>query len=152
LFVTIPNYEGPLGAFGAGFNAAHTVLDGLRACASLRDIIGTEASNVQLALWGYSGGAHASAWAAELQDKYAPDVKITGAAIGGLPSNIFTVSHNTNKSPLSGLIVSMSVGLVAEFPEANETLWNSLHEFGLFNKTPAVQLPRMLQPGYCPLL
>lgn len=133
-YVSVPDYEGPLAAFGSGFQSAHSILDTLRVASSLHDIIGAGASDMQFALWGYSGGAHASGWAAELRAQYAPEVNIVAAAIGGIPASIQTVAKNTNRSPLSGLIVAMSLGLVAEFPEANETLSNAMNEYGLFNR------------------
>jgi hypothetical protein len=36
---------------------------------------------------GYSGGAQATGWAAELQPSYAPDVKLAGVTMGGTPAD-----------------------------------------------------------------
>ncbi|KAI9170685.1 hypothetical protein HJFPF1_00155 [Paramyrothecium foliicola] len=46
---------------------------------------------VKNALWGFSGGALAGGWAAELQPTYAPELKLDGAALGGITPDILAV-------------------------------------------------------------
>jgi hypothetical protein len=52
---------------------------------------------------GYSGGAQVTGWAAQLQPTYAPDVKLTGAALGGLPADLAAVMRQLNGGPFGGL-------------------------------------------------
>jgi hypothetical protein len=44
-------------------------------------------------MWGYSGGALASEWAAELQVQYASEMDFAGAALGGLTPNVTSVMN-----------------------------------------------------------
>jgi hypothetical protein len=59
-------------------------LDSIRAAFNASAV--ETATNANVALLGYSGGAIASEWAAELAPTYAPDVnaRLIGAAIGGV--------------------------------------------------------------------
>ncbi len=132
-FVTVPDYEGPLGSFIEGPQSGHAVIDAVRASASLRQIIGTR--DVQSAICGYSGGGFATAWAAELQPHYAPELKLSGATVGGLPANLDELFSNINKSPFAGLLFSAMVGVVSQFPEVNASLADSLKTSGPFNAT-----------------
>jgi hypothetical protein len=83
--LSVPDYEGMQSQFLIGDVAARGVLDGLRA--SLRfEPAGLAASPV--AIWGYSGGAFASAVAAQMQQTYAPELPVKGVALGGLLGNV----------------------------------------------------------------
>ena len=101
-FVTVPDYEGPLGSFTAGVMSGHATLDAVRATLVLKDDI-LLPNNTLYAMWGYSGGALASEWAAELQVQYAPEMNFSGAALGGLTPNISSVLTTINKSYAAGL-------------------------------------------------
>lgn len=58
--------------------------------------LGLDASAAKVALWGYSGGALASAWAAQQQHSYAPELydKIVGSAFGGTPVDLGAIVSN----------------------------------------------------------
>lgn len=101
-FVSVPDYEGPLASFTAGVMSGHATLDSVRAILSLKDSI-LLPNNTLYALWGYSGGALASEWAAELQVQYAPEMNFSGAALGGLTPNVTSVMQTINKSIAAGL-------------------------------------------------
>lgn len=75
--VVLPDYEGPQAQFLAGPNAGHGVLDGVRAARALLADTDVDTRS-PIALWGYSGGAFASLWAAELAADYAPELPIVG--------------------------------------------------------------------------
>ncbi len=60
----MPDFEGPKSVFMAGPQAGHAVLDGIRAVKNF-GTGGVGAAN-KWALNGYSGGAQATGWAAEL--------------------------------------------------------------------------------------
>lgn len=101
-YVSVPDYEGPLASFTAGVMSGHATLDSVRAILSLKDSI-LLPNNTLYALWGYSGGALASEWAAELQVQYAPELNFSGVALGGLTPNVTSVMFTINKSIAAGL-------------------------------------------------
>jgi hypothetical protein len=82
--VIVPDTEGQRADFAAGPEYGMNTLDSIRA-ARASTIVGLP-SDARFALLGYSGGAIASEWAAELAPTYAPDVNehLVGAAIGGV--------------------------------------------------------------------
>ena len=82
--INIPDTEGQQADFAAGPEYGVTTIDSLRAI-SRTDATGVDAS-APIGLLGYSGGAIASEWAAELVTKRAPGIakRIVGTAIGGV--------------------------------------------------------------------
>lgn len=101
-FVNFPDYEGPLASFTAGVQSGHATIDSIRASFNARQTSGL-CENATYAMWGYSGGALASEWAAELQVQYAPEMNFGGAALGGLTPNVTSVFFSINKSVGAGL-------------------------------------------------
>lgn len=73
-FVNVPDYEGPLASFTAGVISGHATIDSIRAAFNANETLGLDV-DARYALWGYSGGALASEWAAELAVQYAPEVR-----------------------------------------------------------------------------
>jgi len=71
-FVNVPDYEGPLASFTAGVMSGHATIDSIRAAFNANETLGLDVG-ARYAMWGYSGGALASEWAAELQVQYAPE-------------------------------------------------------------------------------
>ncbi|NEA21925.1 lipase family protein [Actinomadura bangladeshensis] len=111
--VAMPDFEGPKSVFMAGPQAGHAVLDGIRAVKTFRTGgLGPWALN------GYSGGAQATGWAAELQPSYAPDVKLAGVTMGGTPADPGAVARSLDGGLFSGFEAAATVSLDAEFPEA----------------------------------
>ena len=82
--VIVPDTEGQRADFAAGPEYGMNTLDSIRAAFNASAV--ETASDANVALLGYSGGAIASEWAAELAPTYAPDVnaRLIGAAIGGV--------------------------------------------------------------------
>lgn len=80
IYVTVPDDYGPRSTFIAGFEEGMAALDGMRAIKNFYKM----PKKTPVAVTGYSGGAHTTAWAANLNAKYAPDVNITGVAHGKL--------------------------------------------------------------------
>ncbi len=82
--VVVPDTEGEQADFAAGPEYGINTLDSLRAALSspATGLAGTR----KIGLIGYSGGAIATEWAAELAPSYAPDVdqRLVGAAMGGV--------------------------------------------------------------------
>jgi hypothetical protein len=82
--VVVADTEGEDADFAAGPEYGLNTLDSLRA--ALAAPATGLASTKKIGLIGYSGGAIATEWAAELAPTYAPDVdaKLVGAAMGGV--------------------------------------------------------------------
>jgi hypothetical protein len=82
--VIVPDTEGQRADFAAGPEYGMNTLDSIRAAFNASAV--ETASNAKVALLGYSGGAIASEWAAELAPSYARDInsRLNGAAIGGV--------------------------------------------------------------------
>lgn len=83
-YVITSDHEGPEAAFIAGIQEGQMSLDGLRALKNDQQL----PADTQIALFGYSGGAHATAWTVELAETYAPDLRIVGSAYGGTPTDL----------------------------------------------------------------
>jgi hypothetical protein len=131
-FVNLPDYEGPLASFSAGVQSGHATIDSLRAV--LNPSFGLK-SNAKYALWGYSGGALASEWAAELQVQYAPELSIAGIAIGGLTPNVTSVLETVNRSPFMGIAVNGLLGIASQDPTFEQYLLSQLKTSGPYNAT-----------------
>ncbi|KAK2590014.1 hypothetical protein QQS21_012312 [Conoideocrella luteorostrata] len=113
--VIVPDFQGPKGAFLANKLAGQAILDGIRAASQSFSYTGI-AERPTVAMWGYSGGGITSAWAAELQPIYAPELEIAGAAVGGIEPNIRTAVDEINRGPFAGLIAAGMIGLSNEYP------------------------------------
>ncbi|MFG2447325.1 lipase family protein [Nocardia fluminea] len=113
--VAIPDFEGPESAFLAGPLAGHAVLDGVRAVGQFAPVgLGPD---TQWGMDGYSGGAAATGWAAELQPTYAPELRFVGASMGGVPADLRVVMKNVDGGPYSGFLIGALTAGPREFPE-----------------------------------
>jgi hypothetical protein len=117
--VSIPDFEGSHGEFLAGPQEGHTVLDGIRAIKEF-DTDGVGASD-PWALYGYSGGANAAGWAAQLQPSYAPRVHLVGAAIGGTPADPTAVASYIDGGVFSGFEFGAAYGISEAYPSSGIT-------------------------------
>ncbi|EGX93595.1 secretory lipase, putative [Cordyceps militaris CM01] len=115
--VIVPDYLGPYAAFLANKLAGHAILDGIRAALHSSRFTGI-GRHPKVAMWGYSGGAVASMWAAELQPRYAPELEIAGAAVGGTVPNLITVVTSINGGSHAGFIAAGVMGLTNQYAEA----------------------------------
>lgn len=131
-YVAVPDFEGPKATFIAGVQEGHATLDSIRAVRSLS--LGLK-PDARTALSGYSGGAFASEYAAELQVQYAPELQIAGVALGGLVDNGTRAVDAVNGAPYAGLIPLGLLGLTAQYPEARAYVLDQLHDSGPFNET-----------------
>jgi hypothetical protein len=127
--VVISDYEGSgtpgPHTYGSGLATGRAVLDGARAAQNLPEL---GLKNSPVALWGYSEGGLATAWAAELAPKYAPELNIVGAAAGGVPANLGNVARKIDGGSLSGFVLAAAVGLDRAYP--NMRLHEILNEQG----------------------
>jgi hypothetical protein len=123
--VAAPDYEGPRSEFLIAGTSARGVLDGLRAARSFRP---AQLSKAPLGVWGYSGGSFASVTAAQLQPAYAPELKLTALALGGLVGNLRD-SINAFSGSIGGGVIPMGInGFLRAYPELH--LLQSLNASG----------------------
>lgn len=127
--VTVPDYEGPDSAYVAGRQSGQAVLDAVRATEAFAPA-GLDGVRTDVGLWGYSGGALASGWAAELQSSYAPELNIKGIAEGGLPVNPQHVLSRINGGIFSGVAMSGIDGLRQAYPQLNQFVEQNLTPAG----------------------
>lgn len=118
--VCVPDHEGCHGMWGAPVEPGYRILDGLRAATGY-ERLGLSPS-APTGLWGYSGGGLASAWAAELCDRYAPELNIVGAVLGSPVGDPGSVARRLNGSFFAGLAALMISALTEVFPGARNVV------------------------------
>jgi pimeloyl-ACP methyl ester carboxylesterase len=118
--VSIPDHEGRNGMWGAPFEPGYCTLDGVRAALS-SERLGLSAS-APVALWGYSGGGLATAWAAELCADYAPELDIVGAVLGSPVGDLGHTFRRLNGSVLAGLPAMVIAALAHVYPELDRVI------------------------------
>ncbi|MBI3381610.1 MAG: triacylglycerol lipase [Aquabacterium sp.] len=107
--VIISDTQGQKADFAAGPEYGYNTLDSIRAAFNTPQI--GLSSNAKVVLLGYSGGAIATEWAAELAPSYAPDVNanLIGATFGG---TLVSPEHNltyVEGAPIWGGVMPMAV-------------------------------------------
>ncbi len=112
--VSVPDHAGPDSNYGAGRLGGQVTLDGVRAAEHFAP---TELGpDTPVGLWGYSGGGFSTAWAAELQASYAPELNVVGSAEGGVPADFDDLINANKGSGAFGLVFAAAVGLSREYP------------------------------------
>lgn len=114
-----PDHEGPYSEYAAGPVAAHVTLDALRAAENFEDL-GLSGNDTPVLMWGYSGGALATAWAAQMQPDYAPELNVIGVASGGTPTDLIAAAKNFDTgsgNALFSLGFSATIGVARAFPD-----------------------------------
>jgi hypothetical protein len=114
--VVVPDYEGLNSDFTGGPQEGHGVLDAIRAAENFTPA-GLDGSSTPVGMWGYSGGALATAWASELEPSYASSLHIAGVAEGGVPANFAAIVRNINGGPFAGLYFDAAFGLARSYPQ-----------------------------------
>ncbi|WP_245819773.1 lipase family protein [Rhodococcoides yunnanense] len=130
--VVVTDYQGPRQAYSAGIVAGHTVLDGLRASGI--------ADDAPIGITGYSGGAIASGWAAQLAPSYAPELDIVGVAFGGPPTDYTILQRSLNGGIGSGLFTAATIGLSREYPEMRSLANDNGKRLALIQKDQCVDV------------
>jgi hypothetical protein len=117
LTVVVPDHQGPRNGFAAGPMAAHAVLDSVRGALASPDAA-LDGATTKVAMMGYSGGAIATGWAAQLQPDYAPEINLVGVASGGTPADL-EAAESTMDGTVDGggLFVGAAFGVMREYPE-----------------------------------
>ncbi|TKY86840.1 hypothetical protein EX895_004481 [Sporisorium graminicola] len=112
-YVVSADHEGPKAAFIAGYQEGRAILDAIRALRNFKNLPSSSA----VGLYGYSGGGHATGWAVNLAESYAPDVNLIGAAYGGVPTSTRDIFNFLNKGFFAGFAVAGVSGLGLAYPE-----------------------------------
>lgn len=153
-YVSVADFEGTQAAFGkhllndhretrltiyvgSGLQAAYATLDSIRAVKQSGDITGIEKDPITT-LHGYSSGAQAVGWTTEMHPVYAPELKIAGAAFGGLVPNISALFDELSyeKGERAFLSPPVMLGLSHDY----KNLSNYLDEHLLPEMAPAYRL------------
>ncbi|MBA0049194.1 lipase family protein [Mycobacterium sp. NPDC050853] len=130
--VTISDHEGPKGLWMAPKQPGYHVLDALRAtiAASGEDGIPQLSTQTPTAVWGYSAGGNATAWAAELAGEYAPELNLVGALIGAPAPQPGPLMHHLSGQYSSGLIIIVLAAMMRVSPSIQEFLQKHLTKRG----------------------
>lgn len=119
--VVIPDYEGICGSYTVGKLAGNHILDVSQAAICFHDVINSNRT-AQITLWGYGTGAHATGWAAELKDSYAPELHIKGVALGGLIDNLENWVEEINGTPNAAYVAASRLGMASEYKDVSYAL------------------------------
>ncbi len=147
--VSVPDYEGMESQFLIADVAAKAVLDGLRAA---RQLTAAGLQNAPVAIWGYSGGAFATANAAQLQGAYAPELPMRGVALGGLLGDVRATINAFDGSIAGGAIPMGMHGFDRAYPEVGivqylnplgRQLFETMRDDCLFDAAPRRPFLRM---------
>lgn len=107
----------------------YAVLDSARA--ALRLPGSGLAPDSPVILYGYSQGGMASAAAAELQPKYAPDLNVRGAYVGGPPVALEEyIARNEGRPGVAPAIAWIINGIAADYPETGPVFDAELNDMG----------------------
>jgi hypothetical protein len=119
--VAVTDYE------GLGTPGQHTYMVGRSQGQALLDVVRAArrlgpaglSSSTPLGLWGYSQGGGAAGWALQLQPTYAPELKFSGAALGGTPADLKVVASNLDGSAGFAFLGMAALGFDQAYPELN---------------------------------
>jgi hypothetical protein len=142
--VIISDTEGQKADFAAGPEYGYNTLDAIRATFN-SPAIGLS-GNAQVVLMGYSGGAIATEWAAELAPTYAPDVNnyLIGAAFGG---TLVSPEHNLTYiegAPIWGGVMPMAVIGVSRSFDIDITKYLTARGMEVYNKMQTASIAYVL--------
>ncbi|MFC9896800.1 lipase family protein [Nocardia sp. NPDC127579] len=130
--VLVTDHQGPRQAYAAGRMAGHAVLDSLRGAVGHPEL-GLRPDSPAV-VTGYSGGAIASGWAAQLAPDYAPELELVGAVFGGVPADFELLLHTMNgRNAAAGVFLAAALGVAREYPDMmwmfNDNGWRLAQNF-----------------------
>lgn len=118
--VLVSDYQGytngAVPTYLAGASQGNAVLDIVRAATQVP--LSGITSSAKVAIWGYSQGGQSAAWAAQRQAAYAPGVKLTAVAAGGVPADFPTTARYLDGSTGASFLLGGVVGLAQQYPDA----------------------------------
>lgn len=117
--LVVTDYEG-LGidrphTYMVGQSQGNAVLDALRAATRLEEA--DVSAEAPMGITGFSQGGGASAWAAQLQPEYAPELPLAGVAAGGVPADLTQVAENLDGSLYFAFVGFTAYGFAEAYPE-----------------------------------
>ncbi|WP_336082140.1 lipase family protein [Nocardia sp. SSK8] len=113
--ISVPDWEGPKGTLVAPRQPGYTVLDGVRAAERFAPL-GLPGTETPVAAVGYSGGSIGTSWAAQVHPDYAPEIRLTGVALGGWTAPLGSYLETLNSGLFSGFLPSMLPGMMRADP------------------------------------
>jgi hypothetical protein len=117
--IAVSDYQGlgtpGLHTYMVGPAQGHAVLDMARAAQRLPGS-GLSATT-PVGLMGYSQGGGAAGWAAELAGAYAPELKVKGSVLGGVPGDLTATAQFLDGSLAVAFALMAAIGLDAAYPE-----------------------------------
>lgn len=120
-YVVVADAEGPKSAWLTGLTEGRAALDAVKAAISQENLnAGFVFPNV--ALYGYSGGAHTIAWAASLVSTYSYNFHVVGAAHGGTPVDLKAAYQLVDGTSQSSLGAAAIFGLGNGHQDFNNSL------------------------------
>ncbi|MGH3576698.1 MAG: lipase family protein [Mycobacterium sp.] len=136
--VSVPDHEGRNGIWGTPYEPGYCILDGVRAALSSERLglsasssgASAPAASTAVALWGYSGGGLATAWAAEICADYAPELDIVGAVLGSPVGDLGHTFRRLNHSFFSGLPALVVAALAHIYPDLDRVINEHTNEEG----------------------
>ncbi|MFT3858404.1 MAG: alpha/beta fold hydrolase [Aquabacterium sp.] len=102
--------------FMAGPSQGRNLLDIFKAANGIPDV-GFSAT-APVAIWGYSQGGQAAAFAAEEQPTYTPGIDLKAVAHGGTPGDLMETAPYLNARNGAGFLFSAILGLKQEYPSS----------------------------------
>ena len=158
--VIVPDTEGQTADFAAGPEYGKATLNSMRA-ATNSPLTGLT-KTTPIGMFGYSGGAIATDWAAQLAPAYAPDVnrQLVGAAEGGvLVDPAHNLTYVDGSSIWAGIIPMSIIGIARGFhinikPYLSSyglQLYNSLQNASIANvlgQYPGLKFAQLVKPPY----
>ncbi|WP_157514228.1 lipase family protein [Nocardia concava] len=114
--VVVPDYLGPDGEFAAGYVEGRTTLDAIRAAENFPPA-GLSGPATPTAIFGYSGGARGSEFAAELAADYAPELNLRGVAAGGVTVDIASTARAIDGTFSGPIAAAAALGIGRAYPE-----------------------------------
>lgn len=115
--LVVPDYQGPDSDLFGADGYVHGVLDGIRAARAFAPAAVDPVAPI--GMWGYSGGAQATAIAAQAHSTYAPDLRVSGVALGGIVADLESTMSGFNGGIAGGAAVVGLAGLNRSYPEAD---------------------------------
>ncbi len=142
--IVIADTEGETADFAAGPEYGINTLNSLRA--ALSSPATGLSQTAKIGLLGYSGGAIATEWAAELAPTYAPDVnrRIAGAAFGGVLADPAHNLHYVDGSLVWAGVIPMSIIGVSRAFHIDLTPYLSEYGLELYNKLQKASITEVL--------
>lgn len=117
-------------AYLVGDDAAHDVLDSVRAARELTDHVpAAPALADDVVVWGHSQGGHAALWTGILAPAYAPELQVRGIAALAPPTDLVSLADDLATTAIGKLVTAYIVAS-----------WDQVH--------PDLRLRAQVAPGY----